>query len=283
MPWRWFDIAIAPLAEIRADPEKYETKPGGSGTFLLAVPTLNEPLEVALLAAKQAADEVQNWDLVVGLSQEAWSFTSLARELLAIEQVRNESPELQGDRVARREIEARIANLRGYIESELNGAFDTAIWYARGCQGEQLSQAELNRLASDLSDLRFKATPLLNNELLNRLKPSSNAIAAQNFLLRRMALHEGEERLGIVGYPAEGGLFTSLLEENRAFTDICPEAGVSLRLPEKLGTISGSLELGKPPPSCWNPIRTGRSRFPRFTRSGMSNLSASRTACCPYW
>ena len=210
---RWFDVVIAPLTEIRAAPEKFRPKPGGSGTFLLAVPTLNEPLEVALLAAKRAVDEVDNWDLVVGLSQEAWSFPSLARELLATERVRDESPELQGDRVARREIEARVASLRGYIESELNRAFDSAIWHARGCQEQRLTQAQLNGLASDLADLRFKETPLLNNELLNRLKPSSNAVAAQNFLLRRMALHAGEERLGIEGYPAEGGLFTSLLEK----------------------------------------------------------------------
>ena len=210
---RWFDVAIAPLTEIRENSEKFRPKPGGSGTFLLAVPTLNEPVEVALLAAKQAADEVENWDLVVGLSQEAWSFTSLARELLATEQVRDESPELQGDRVARREIDARVASLRGYIESELNRAFDSATWHARGCQRERFSRAALNRLASDLADLRFKSTPLLNNELLNRLKPSSNAVAAQNFLLRRMALQEGEERLGIDGYPAEGGLFTSVLEK----------------------------------------------------------------------
>ena len=210
---RWFDVAIAPLTEIRVEPQQYQPKPGGSGTFLLAVPTLNEPLEVALLAARQAADEVQDWDLVVGLSQEAWSFTSLAKELLATEQVRDESPELQGDRVARREIEARIASLRGYIETELNRAFDSAIWHARGRQGERLTQAELNRLASDLADCRFNSAPLLNNELLNRVKPSSNAVAAQNFLLRSMALHEGEERLGIEGFPAEGGLFTSLLEQ----------------------------------------------------------------------
>ena len=209
---RWFDVAIAPLTELRGDPGKFQPKPGGSGTFLLAVPTLSEPLEVALLAAKQAAEEVEDWDLVVGLSQEAWSFTSLARELLATEHVRDESPELQGDRVARREIEARVASLRGYIESELNRAFDSATWQARGRQGERLNRAALNRLASDLADLRFEATPLLSNELLNRLKPSSNAVAAQNFLLRRMALHEGEERLGIEGYPAEGGLFTSVLE-----------------------------------------------------------------------
>jgi hypothetical protein len=214
---RWFDVAIAPLTEIRADPEQYRPKPGGSGTFLLAVPTLNEPLEVALLAARQAADEVADWDLVVGLSREAWSFTSLAKELLATEQVRDDSPELLGDRVARREIEARIASLRGYIESKLNRAFDSAVWHSRGRQGEHLTQAELNRLASDLADSRFNAVPLLNNELLNRLKPSSNAVAAQNFLLRRMALHEGEERLGIEGFPAEGGLFASLLEKTELY------------------------------------------------------------------
>lgn len=210
---RWFDVAIAPLTEVRADPEKFRPNPGGIGTFLLAVSTLSEPLEVDLLSAKRAANEVEDWDLVVGLSQEAWGFTSLTRELLATEQVRDESPELQGDRVARREIEARVAGLRGYIESELHRAFDSATWHAKGCQGERLSRAELNRLASDLADLRFEATPLLSNELLNRLKPSSNAVAAQNFLLRRMALHEGEERLGIEGYPAEGGLFASLLEK----------------------------------------------------------------------
>ena len=53
--------------------------------------------------------------------------------------------------------------------------------------------------------------PVLRNELLGRTKPSSNAVAARNALLRRMALNEGDERLGIDGFPAEGGLYFSLL------------------------------------------------------------------------
>ena len=211
---RWYDVAIAPLEEARADPQSYRPKPGGAGTFLLAVPTLNDPVENGRLSASQLADQVEQWDLVIGLSQEARSFTSLTRELLATERVRDESPELQGDRVARREVEARVASLRGYIESELGRAFDYAIWYARHRQGRRMTQAQLNGLASDLADRRFSAAPSLHNELLNRLKPSSNAVAAQNFLLRLMAQHEGEERLGIQGFPAEGGLFTSLLENS---------------------------------------------------------------------
>ena len=66
-------------------------------------------------------------------------------------------------------------------------------------------------LASHLADARFACAPRLHNELLNRIKPSSNAVAAQNALLRRMVLNEGDDRLGIEGFPAEGGLFDSLL------------------------------------------------------------------------
>ena len=39
---------------------------------------------------------------------------------------------------------------------------------------------------------------------LGRMKPSSNAVAARNALLRRMVLNEGEARLGIEGFPAVG-------------------------------------------------------------------------------
>ena len=156
---RWYDVAIAPLEDALVDPQNYRPKPGGAGTFLLAVPALNDSVENARISASQLAEEVEQWDLVIGLSQEARGFTSLARELLATERVRDESPDLQGDRVARREVEARIASLRDYIESELGRAFDYAIWYAGHRQGRRMSQAQLNGLASDLADRRFSAAP----------------------------------------------------------------------------------------------------------------------------
>ncbi len=215
---RWYDMAIAALEDVKANPGTYCPKPGGAGTFVLAVPALNEPVETVQQSARKAATQAHGWDLVVGLSQEFGNFMSMARELLATERVRDDSPELQGDRVARREVEARIVSLRSYFESELGRAFDSALWHASGLESEQLTQAELNGLASRLAGQRFSKTPRLHNELLNRVKPSSNAVAAQNFLLRRMALHEGEERLGIEGFPAEGGLFASLLEKSGLYS-----------------------------------------------------------------
>ena len=209
---RWFDVAIAPLADAKSAADDYRPQNGSLGAFLLAVPTQGEATDQIQQTAQCAVDGIKEWDLVIGVPQETLDFTSLVRELLAIEQVRDESPELQGDRVARREIEARVSTLRGLIESELNQAFGAALWYAKDCPPKCFTEAELNGLASDLAGRRFHASPRLNNELLNRVKPSSNAVAARNFLLRKMVMNEGQARLGIDGFPAEGGLFASLLE-----------------------------------------------------------------------
>ena len=213
---RWFDVAIAPLAEVQSAAD-YSSENGAVGTFLLAVPTQGESVNMASHIAQSAVCEMDDRDLVIGLPQGTWNVTSLARELLAVEQVRDESPDLQGDRIARREVEARLSALRGLIESELSRALDNAHWYARDLSGEQLKQAQRNGLASKLADRRFDASPRLHNELLNRVKPSSNAVAARNALLRRMVQNEGEERLGIKGFPAEGGLFASILEASGVY------------------------------------------------------------------
>ncbi len=208
---RWSDVVIAPLTELEGSLDSFRPRKEGMGTFLLAVPTRGESITSAQDIVREAISSVRDWDLVVGLPQEAWTATSLARELLATEQVRDESPALQGDRVARREVEARHSALQDRIEGELTRAFDEALWHSSSGEPRYLTQAQLNGLASDLADRRFSAGPRLHNELLNRVKPSSNAVAAQNALLHRMAQHEGEERLSIEGFPAEGGLFASLL------------------------------------------------------------------------
>ena len=219
---RWFDVAIAPLAEVQSAAD-YSSNNGAVGTFLLAIPTQGESVNMASHIAQSGVCEMDDRDLVIGLPQGTWNVTSLARELLAVEQIRDESPELQGDKIARREVEDRLSALRGYIENELSRALDNAHWYAKNLHGVQLNQAQRNGLASELADHRFDASPRLHNELLNRVKPSSNAVAARNALLRRMAQNEGEARLGIEGFPAEAGLFTSVLEASGVYRRIDQE------------------------------------------------------------
>ena len=209
---RWFDVELMSAAEVANVVEQYEPKHGAIGTFLLTIPTQGETESDAREMCRIASEKAQEWDIVVGFSQNALRIPDSARELIALERVRESIPELQGDRVARIEVRARIAAMQSKLESEVSAAFNGAHWYCKGLKPKSLLHAELNSLASSLADARFSQAPKLRNELVVRVKPSSNAIAARNALLRRMALNEREPRLSISGFPAEGGLYVSLLE-----------------------------------------------------------------------
>lgn len=211
---RWFDVDIVPLSNLVEFTTHLRPKNGAIGQFLLAIATEGEDEERAKDLCRKAARHSDERDIIVGISDRSQAVAVLARELLALESVSNDHPELAGDSVARREVDARLADVQTLLETELHQASDNALWFRENSAPELLQQADLNRIASDLADSRFKQCPRLHNELLNRHKPSTSAIAAQNNLLRRMVLNEGEPRLGIEGFPAEGGLFASVLKSS---------------------------------------------------------------------
>lgn len=216
---RWFDVNIVPVCDIIEFASQYEPKGSAIGQFLLAVPTEGESEKRAEESCRKAARHSKEWDIVVGISKQSWAVIPLARELYALDNVSNNHPELAGDKVARREVSARLAALQAMLETELHKSFDNALWFRKNHQPENMRQADLNSIASELADRRFDKCPRLHNELLNRQKPSSNAVAAQNNLLRRMIMNDGEARLGIEGFPAEGGLFASILESTGLYTN----------------------------------------------------------------
>ncbi len=210
---RWFDVGVVPLTELEHASATYLARNDAIGCFLLAMPTQGESQNEANALCRNAARSTGDLDIVIGLSPGAWSIPRLAREHAALERVSDDNPELQGDRVGRTEVLARIAAVSERIEREIMHAFDNALWHREGADPELLPRSKINGLASDLADRRFQDAPRLHNELLGRTKPSSNAIAARNNLLRRMVLNEDEEHLGIEGFPAERGLHSSLLED----------------------------------------------------------------------
>ena len=208
---RWYEVTISPLASVEAAVAEVPRN-GAIGRFVLAIPEQGESMASARALCLKASGQLADQDTVIGLSPGAWGIPGEARELAALERVRDDSAQLHGDRVARTEVLARIAALHERIDSDVSRAFETATWYHNAMEIEPLTRAALNGLASTLADRRYSRAPCLRNELLARTLPSSNAVAARNALLRRMVSHETEERLGIGGFPAEGGLFVSLLE-----------------------------------------------------------------------
>lgn len=211
---RWFDVDIVPLSNLVEFTSGSEPKNGAIGQFLLTIATEGENEEQAKDLCRRVACHGNAWDIIVGTSNRSQTVVPLARELLALEKVSNDHPELAGDPVARREVNARLADMQALLEAELHKALDTALWFRENSPPTFLRRAELNTMASELADRRFSQCPRLPNELLNRHKPSTSAITAQNHLLRHMVQNEGEPHLCIEGFPAERGLFVSILESS---------------------------------------------------------------------
>ncbi len=221
---RWFDVDIAPLVDGAERVRKYKPHGGATGLFLLLIPTENESTFRSRRLTSDACQAAGGIPVAVGWSRDGDAIQELARELLALESVRAERAELNGDPVARREVNARIARTAADLEDRVRQAFLTAEWRAKSSEvGEEDADvidmprkagvAALTAVASKLADELYPKSPKISNELLNRIRPSTNAIAAQKALLKCMVEGVGQERLGIVGFPAHGGLYASLLEK----------------------------------------------------------------------
>ena len=153
--------------------------------------------------------------VIVAIPEQASSVRELAHELAAIERVQTNTPELHGDRVASREIAARLADaeeqLRAELERLLRG--DAACdWYYSETTCRVSNARDLTTWLSDICDEKYCEAPFVHNELINRSHLSSSSAAARRTLIQRMIENAGKERLAIEGAPPELSMYRSLLE-----------------------------------------------------------------------
>lgn len=217
---RWFEVELVPLQDVESRIKAYTPAPGAAGLFLLAVSTQAESRKQAAKILDAALELAGTHLVVCGWSRDSLTLREIASDLAALEAVRATSPELEGDAVARREIDGRLARLSADLEDRLGEAINSVDWHlpreARNVLDVSATgPAGLSVLASRLADWRYPLAPRLPNELVNRTRPSSSAQAAVRALLYAMAESGDRERLGFEGFPAEAGLHISLLEASR--------------------------------------------------------------------
>ncbi len=237
---RWMNVNILPVDEVEDLPAKTREVSGVFGGFFIIVPTNIDEYEHISKQIKSLSSHLsknKNYVVVCGISKEYETILSYSKELLALEWIeKNRNEMLDGDSVARREVESRKTLIKSLLEELLSKQISTISWIKNGENKGVLSHREIIGLVSDIADQVFKNTPIVKSEMLNRDRPSSNANAALNALLRSLILNNGEKRLGINGYPPEGGLFKALLEDSGLYKKINgtwllqePEAGHRFR------------------------------------------------------
>ncbi len=135
--------------------------------------------------------------------------------------VKENTPELAGDRVARQEVRAQIHNATRKLFNiagetlGLNGYLfipSASVWVQSGTLPEYESGIEFQKWLSTLCANIFSDAPGLFNELINRENVSSSAAAIRRNLIQTMIEADGKKDLGFVGTPPEYSMYRSLKE-----------------------------------------------------------------------
>jgi hypothetical protein len=209
---RWFARRIIRLEEAESQISGLRPERGSVGTFVLCLPDLGLGATAARNRARRLSEEHAAKHLVVGLPDNAERIAELALELVACERVLTTRPELEGDSVARKELLGRISSVRTGLEDELGDAFGLARWFWQGELQDRDASGSISRVASSIAQKVYPGTPWLNSELINRDEPSSNSNKARKDLMYRMVSHGAQAELGYEGYPADAGLYFSVIK-----------------------------------------------------------------------
>lgn len=141
-------------------------------------------------------------------------------EVITWRYVKNNTPALESDRIARKELSLHehMSNLRLY--TLLNKYFDPALAYNHSkwiYQGNQLffkSSRDLRAKLSDIFDQVFYKSPIILNEIINHNNISAAASGARNALVDKLISNHHFEDLGIDGFPPEMSIYLSLIKQS---------------------------------------------------------------------
>ncbi len=213
---RYFDVRYVDATNL----ETIASEPLGDadGRILYAI-TLNAD-ELQSVMSKAATSAIANLpQVILAIPQETEGLRETIFEVACSKWVQDNTPELEGDRAARGELQAYMSHSEASVEQALQAFLSPSAssvecsWFRGGERAAVSSGRMLQEYLSDVCDKVFSKTPILRNELINRRQISSSAASARRELLSAMLTSGDKRTLGIEGFPPHVSMYFSLLQE----------------------------------------------------------------------
>ncbi|MBI2830763.1 MAG: hypothetical protein HYX79_00700 [Chloroflexi bacterium] len=214
---RFFSVQPASAATL---PVAMSAKTEADGRVIQCLVESEEECELAQTAARG----VNNPSVIVLVGKSSDELVETARDVVALEWIKRNTPELEGDRVARQELSERRVEAETAFRAEWSKVFSPGskhvevFWH--GLELSNLSSKAFASLLSEACDVTFPYAPVVKNELINRRELSSSAAAARRNLVEAMLSSTDQPGLGIIGYPPQRSIYESLLLTSGMHTDI---------------------------------------------------------------
>jgi hypothetical protein len=209
---RFFKVKFGASSEIGVLPND----PESDGTLMYVLPD-SEQDRVRAIELAASSQFKSRPDVVLAIPSTTEPLKHGFRELELLQWVAQNTPELQSDSVARRELRTRLTFAGRQLEFEIERLFSPSAvtqtcWFQGGIQRSVPSARLLSQMISDICDQVYSNTPIIRNELLNRRHLSSAAAAARRTLIEAILKRSSESQLGIEGFPPELSMYMSVLK-----------------------------------------------------------------------
>lgn len=207
---RWFSRTIIQEGLAQIHISKFEPSGSQCGEFVLVLSENHIDSAARSRTAKRLSTLSQGRGVLVGIPANADRIEELISDLSALEHVKVSSRELHSDSIAMREVTARIQAARTALTDELRDGFHNAVWYYEGVK-RTTGNDGLSRVASEICEEIYDASPHVNSELVNRNALSTSAAKAQRELLHAMLTRVNDAELGYTSFSADAGLYYTVV------------------------------------------------------------------------
>jgi hypothetical protein len=212
---RYFAVSFA---DVTTPASRFEVPDDADGLLVFCLP--NGAEDCASLQLKALSHSASVPGLIFALPKDVDSLREALRQLELLRWVEANTPALQSDAVARKEIRSRVSWMSARLSAEIGKLFQPSSMSARQTQWIHSgkvsavdSERRLSELLSSVCDSVYTASPIIQNELLNRRNLSSAAAAARRTLISAMVTRGSVARLGFEGNPPELSMYRTVLED----------------------------------------------------------------------
>ena len=208
---RYFTVRYTNFENFDVDLMEPSDEP--DGLLLYALPASEHEAE----QLRRKAKKVNEKDVLIAIPDSIGSLQEAVFEVAKLHWVQQNTPELQSDNAARRELSAQLIEAETDVSRQLKAIFDednenTCCWYHKGEKKPISTHSARNIYLSKICDQVYNRTPILQNELINRRKISGTVTAARRELIQAMLENGDQKDLSISGYPPEMSIYRSLLQ-----------------------------------------------------------------------
>ncbi|GEM49189.1 hypothetical protein [Deinococcus cellulosilyticus] len=164
----------------------------------------------------------KNTNVIFAFPRPVVGLEGILRELTAWETIRRTSTALEGDPVAKKELEGRIQQTQQRLENVIGALFGVkgyrfdpsrSEWFHAGNLHTPSTARQFQQWLSQILDHMYPLAPVIRNELLNRNQLSSQSAKARRNLLEAMLLRHHLPRLGMEGFPPEYSMYAAVLKK----------------------------------------------------------------------